>query len=102
MRTVHVNSPEMRRVLKDVGGELATAGGGDEDTVFAEKAPRTSRSSGKVRHGCGGASGATSTRARRRRWSDAAVFEAAAAEHARRRKGITGERERKGAIEQVH
>ena len=52
MHNYLLNSKVMTRWPEDAGGELATTGGGDEDTVFAEKAPRTSRSSGKVRNGC--------------------------------------------------
>ena len=97
MRTNLTNLLVKTRGPMVAGVELATAGGGDEATASAEKMLRASRSSGKVRHGCGGAPGAISTRPRRRRWSDAAGLAAAAEKRTRRRKGDCGrKREKEG------
>ena len=52
MRTNLTDLMTLTRSPMVAGVELATAGGGDEATGFAEEAPRTSRSSGKGRNGC--------------------------------------------------
>ena len=47
LRTNLTNLLALTRSPMVAGVELATAGGGDEATGFAEEAPQTSRSSGK-------------------------------------------------------
>ena len=87
MRTNLTNLVVVTRSPMVAGVELATAGGGDDDTAHGEKTLWASRSFGKVRLGVALAPGAQRPRPRRRWRSDAAGIEAAAADRARRRKG---------------
>ena len=52
MRTNLTNLLVKTRGPMVAGVELATAGGGDEGAVFAEEAPRASRSFGKGLQSC--------------------------------------------------